>query len=55
MTFDITDVNKGWADEFVTEHGLSPDVVERRPRLRGRSERRRKLVLQRSLTLVSIK
>jgi len=24
----MTDVNKGWADQFIREHGLSPDILE---------------------------
>jgi ribonuclease Z len=26
--YDMTDVNKGWADAFMKEHGLSPDILQ---------------------------
>ena len=27
-TYDMTDVNKGWSQEFMKVHGLSPDILE---------------------------
>ena len=27
-SFDMTDVNKGWADEFIKDNGLSPDILK---------------------------
>ncbi len=26
--YDMTDVNKSWADEFMKENGLSPSILE---------------------------
>jgi hypothetical protein len=27
-SLDMTEVNKNWADEFMKEHGLSPDILK---------------------------